>query len=96
MTPQETNRAILYVTTCTSHGRDTVAEILGTGFQELTNLALNTSQSFERAVLLGYICQWTVKRTRQPEHVVREVFECAGRWLDKECDQVAASNTSPS
>ena len=83
MTEQEINRAIQYVTAATSYGRDTVAEILRTGLSELSVLSKQTTRRFERENLLGYLCQWTMKRTGHPEPLVREVLDGAGRWLDE-------------
>ena len=82
MTEQELNRAIQYVTASTSYGRETVAEILRTGFAEMVALETTGSRAFERHTLLEYVCCWTIKRTGQPESMVREVLGCAGRWLD--------------
>ena len=83
MTEQEINRAIQYVTAATSYGRDTVAEILRTGLLELSMLSSFSTRRFEREDLLGYLCQWTMKRTGHPEPLVREVLDGAGRWLDE-------------
>lgn len=83
MTEQELNRAIQYVTASTSYGRETIANILKTGLGELTTLATQASRQFDRETLLEYVCQWTIKRTGQPETLVREVLGCAGRWLDE-------------
>lgn len=83
MTEQEINRAIQYVTAATSYGRDTVAEILRTGLSELAVLSTQSTRRFEREDLLGYLCQWTMKRTGHPEPLVREVLDGAGRWLDE-------------
>ncbi len=83
MTEQEINRAIQYVTASTSYARDTVADILRTGLRELSLLATQSSRQFEREDLLGYLCQWTMKRTGHPEPLVREVLDGAGRWLDE-------------
>jgi hypothetical protein len=89
MTDQELNRAIQYVTASTSYGRETVAEILRTGFGELTTLAVSSAQAFGREVMLEYVCQWTIKRTGQSEPLVREVLGCAGRWLDDVYEDLA-------
>jgi len=89
MTDQEMNRAIQYVTATTSYGRDTVAEILETGLGELTELAMQSTQQFGRDTLLEYVSQWTIKRTGQPELLVREVLGCAGRWLDEVYEEIA-------
>ncbi|WP_447979639.1 hypothetical protein [Candidatus Nitrospira bockiana] len=83
MTEQEINRAVQYVTASTSYSRDMVADIIRTGFGELTALAMSSSRSFDRTSLLEYISRWTITRTGQPEPVVREVLGCAGRWLDE-------------
>lgn len=89
MTDQELNRAVQYVTASTSYGRDMVADILTTGFGELTALATESSERFERDVLLEYVCQWTIKRTAQPEPLVREILGCASRWLDEVYEEIA-------
>jgi hypothetical protein len=89
MTDQELNRAIQYVTASTSYGRDTVAEILKTGLGEMTALAMQSLEQFEREVLLEYVCQWTIKRTGQTEPLVREVLGCASRWLDEVYEEIA-------
>jgi hypothetical protein len=89
MTDQELNRAIQYVTASTSYGRDTVADILKTGLGEMTSLAMQSSEEFEREVLLEYVCQWTIKRTGQPEPLVREILGCASRWLDEVFAEIA-------
>jgi hypothetical protein len=83
MTEQEINRAIQYVTAATSYGRDTVAEILRTSLSELSLLSTQSTRYFEREDLLGYLCQWTIKRTGHPEPLVREVLDGAGRWMDE-------------
>jgi len=83
MTDQELNRAIQYVTASTSYGRETVGDILKTGLGELSALATQSTRQFERDALLEYVSQWTIKRTGQPEPLVREVLGCAGRWLDE-------------
>ena len=89
MTDQELNRAVQYVTASTSYGRDTVAEILKTGLSEMTSLAMQSSEQFERDVLLEYVSQWTIKRTGQPEPLVREILGCASRWLDELYEEIA-------
>ena len=88
MTDQELNRAVQYVTASTSYGRDTVAEILKTGLREMTSLAMQSSERFERDVLVEYVCQWTIKRTGQPEPLVREILGCASRWLDEVYEEI--------
>ncbi|MDZ4734538.1 MAG: hypothetical protein SGJ16_13260 [Nitrospirota bacterium] len=89
MTDQELNRAVQYVTASTSYGRDTVADILTTGLGEMASLAMQSSEQFEREVLLEYVCQWTIKRTGQPEPLVREILGCASRWLDEVYEEIA-------
>lgn len=89
MIDQEINRAIQYVTASTSYGRDTVAEILKTGLGELVILATQSTRQFERDALMEYVSQWTIKRTGQPEPLVREVLGCAGRWLDDMYEEIA-------
>jgi len=89
MTDQELNRAVQYVTATTSYGRDTVAEILKTGLSEMTSVAMQSSERFEREVLLEYVCQWTIKRTGQSEPLVREILGCASRWLDEVYEEIA-------
>jgi len=89
MTDQELNRAIQYVTASTSYGRDTVAQVLKTGLSEMTSLAMQSSEQFERDVLLEYVSQWTIKHTGQPEPLVREILGCASRWLDEMYEEIA-------
>ena len=89
MTDQELNRAVQYVTARTSYGRDMVAEILKTGLGEMSSLAMQSSELFERDVLLEYVCQWTIKRTGQPEPLVREILGCASRWLDEVYEEIS-------
>lgn len=89
MTDQELNRAVQYVIASTSYGRDTVAEILKTGLGEMTALAMQSSERFERDVLLEYVSQWTMKRTGQPEPLVREILGCASRWFDEVYEEIA-------
>lgn len=93
MTDQELNRAVQYVIASTSYGRDTVAEILKTGLNEMTSLAMLSSERFERDVLLEYVCQWTIKRTGQSEPLVREILGCASRWLDEVYEEIAKRQT---
>jgi hypothetical protein len=88
MTDQEINRVVQYVTASTSYAQDTVAEILKTGLGELTVMATQSTLQFERETLLEYVSQWTIKRTGQPEPLVREVLGCAGRWLDQVYEEV--------
>ena len=88
MRPDEINRAVQYVIARTSYDREIVANIINTGLKELTSLAQNSSQTFERPHLLEYVTQWTLHQTRLPEPMVREVLECAGRWLDEMCQAI--------
>lgn len=92
VTEQEINRAVQYVTASTSYGRETVAQIIRTGLAELEYLATTSSAHFERPALLEYVCRWTIRRTGQPEPLVREVLDCAGRWLDQLCETVLRNN----
>lgn len=96
MTDQELNRAVQYVIASTSYGRDTVESVLRTGFRELTQLALQTTRRFERDSLLEYVSQWTIKQTRQPEPLVREILACAGRWMDEACEEVSKRDAEES
>ena len=89
MTDEEVNRAIQYVTARTSYGRDMVAEILRVGVGELSHLATSTTHTYDRGSMMEYVCQWTIRKTGQPEPLVREVLGCAGRWLDQMCEQIA-------
>lgn len=89
MNEQELHRVVQYVTASTSYGRDTVADILRTGLGELSVLATQSATVFEREALFEYVSQWTMKRTGQPEPLVREVLGCAGRWLDELYEEVA-------
>ncbi len=83
MTDQEIQRAVQYVVASTSYGRELVAQIITTGFAELTAMAATSSTQYDRATLLEYVCRWTMAKTGQPEPLVREVLGCAGRWLDE-------------
>src|SRR6478672_470576 len=89
MNDQETNRVVEYGTASTSYGRETVADILKTGLGELSDLAVQSTRQLERGALLEYVSQWTIKRTGQPEPLVREVLGCAGRWLDEVYEEVS-------
>lgn len=90
MNDQELHRVVQYVTASTSYARDTVSDILHTGLGELSALAAHSTTPFEREALLEYVSQWTIKRTGQPEPLVREVLGCAGRWLDEVYDDYVA------
>lgn len=89
MNDQEVNRIVQYVTASTSYDRKIVEDIIRIGFSEMTELAMTTTRGFERNTLLEYVCRWTIMRTGQAEHVVREVMGCAGRWLDECFEQLA-------
>ncbi len=89
MNDHELHRVVQYVTASTSYARDTVSDILRTGLGELSALAAQSTRPFERGALLEYISQWTIKRTGQPEPLVREVLGCASRWLDEAYDELA-------
>jgi hypothetical protein len=92
MTENEINRAVQYVTASTSYGRETIATIVRTGLAELAALATRSSRTFERETLLEYVCRWTIAKTGEPEPLVREVLECAGRWLDELYQEVSREN----
>lgn len=96
MNDHEINRAVQYVTASTCYGRETVATILKTGFGELTDLAVQSKRLFERDALLEYVSQWTIRRTGQPEPLVREVLSCAGRWLDEVYEELSPTPSEPS
>ena len=68
--------------------------ILKTGLGELNELAVQSTRQFERDALLEYVSQWTIKRTGQPEPLVREVLGCAGRWLDEVYEEVSKGQPS--
>ncbi len=85
MDQQEIQRITQYVTARTSYSHDVVEDIVQTGMQELTSLAKTSSKKFDRQHLLEYVCQWTIRRTKHPEIMVRKVMECSGIWLDTLC-----------
>jgi hypothetical protein len=89
MTETELNRAIQYVTASTSYARDTVSDIIRTGLHELSSFATASSRRFDRTALLEYVCMWTIRKSGQPEPLVREILGCAGRWLDAESARLA-------
>jgi len=95
MNDQELNRVIQYVTASTSYSRETVAEILRTGFDEMRAMAATTACQFNREDLLGYICHCTIKQTGHQEQLAREVLDGAGRWLDEVSRLVAAQPITP-
>ena len=88
MDQNEVHRITQYVTARTSYSRDVVEDIVHTGLEELGALAQSSTQKFEREHLLEYICQWTIRRTKHPEPMIREILECAGRWLDDICEKI--------
>lgn len=88
MDQQEIHRITQYVTARTSYSRDVIEDIVQTGLEELTSLAQSSTQTFDRQHLLEYICQWTIRRTKHPEPMIREVLECSGRWLDDLCEKI--------
>jgi len=88
MDQQEIQRVTQYVTARTSYSRDAVEDIVQTGLEELALLAQSASQKFDREHLLEYVCQWTIRRTKHPEPMIREVLECSGRWLDDLCQKI--------
>lgn len=88
MHPQEMHRIIQYVTARTSYSREIIEHILRTGLDELNHLANTSASHFSHDALKEYICQWTISRTRQPEILVREIFDCAGKWLDEMCKRL--------
>ncbi len=88
MNDQELNRAVQYVTASTSYSRETVSDIIHTGLGELSALATQSTRLFERESVFEYVSQWTIRRTGQPEPLVREVLGCAGRWLDEVYEEV--------
>lgn len=85
MDQQEIQRVTQYVTARTSYSRDVVEDIVQTGLEELTSLSQTSTQSFNRQHVLEYVCQWTIRRTKHPEPMIREILECSGRWLDDLC-----------
>jgi hypothetical protein len=89
VTEPEINRVVQYVTARTSYGYETVSIIVKTGLMELAAVATTSSRSFTRDALFEYVCRWTITRTGHPEPLVREILECAGRWLDEIFDAVA-------
>lgn len=93
MTDQEIDRAVQYVTATTSYGRETIEDIIKIGLGEMTELAVQSRRQFDRETLLEYVSQWTIKRTGQPETMVREVLGCAGRWLDEVYQEIARRHT---
>ncbi len=97
MNIQEINRVIQYVTASTSYEKELVGEIIRVAFSELEDIAEHSKETFSRRMLQEYVCQWTLKKTGQPEPLVREILESSGRWLDQMCQEVegARSLSSP-
>ncbi len=93
MDQQEIQRITQYVTARTSYSRDIVEDIVQTGMEELTSLSQTATQTLDRQYVLEYICQWTMRRTQHPEPMIREVLECAGRWLDELCRTMAQKDS---
>ena len=85
---QEINRVVQYVTSRTSYSRNDIATIIETTFRELSALANTSAETFQRDQLLEYVTRWTIHQTQFPEHMIREVLEDAGRWLDQVCQSV--------
>ena len=95
MKPQEINRVAQYVTARTSYSREDTTTILETTFSELSALAETSVETYQRADLLEYVTQWTIRQTNFPEPMIREILECAGRWLDEICQTVETSQPEP-
>jgi len=93
MDQQEIHRVTQYVTARTSYSRDVVEDIVRTGLEELTSLSQTSSQTFDRQHVLEYVCQWTIRRTKHPETMIREILECSGRWLDDLCRAMAKKDS---
>ncbi|MDA0738739.1 MAG: hypothetical protein O2999_09840 [Nitrospirae bacterium] len=85
MDQQDIQLVTQYVTARTSYSWDIVEDIVKTGLEELTALSQTSSQTFDRQHVLEYVCQWTIRRTKHPETMIREILECAGRCLDDLC-----------
>lgn len=85
MDQEEIRRITQHVTGRTPYSVDVVEDIVKTGMEELTSLANTSTQKFDRKHLLEYVSQWTIRRTKHPEPMVREVLECSGQWLDTLC-----------
>ncbi len=95
MTENELQRVIQYVTARLSYGMPETAEIIRTGFGELVELARTNQTKLEREAILGYMVAYTVKKTGQPEPMVREVLSAGGRWLDQTCEEFAKKESEP-
>jgi hypothetical protein len=92
MTDSELQRVIQYVTAQLSYGVPITSAVLHAGFCELQELAKTSRTALERDSILAYVCAYTVKKTGQPEPMVREILEAAGRWLDQLCQDLAQQN----
>lgn len=88
MNTQELHRVIQYVTVQTSYSREDICLILETTFRELFSLAQTSSESFQRPHILEYLTIWTIRQTGFSEPMIREILDCAGRWLDDVCQTV--------
>lgn len=88
MNIQEIQRLVQYVTARTNFSRPDIEGIIQTACAELSTLAQRSSQNSKRTDVLEYICQWTLKQTKQPETMIREVLECSGKWLDEPCTMI--------
>ena len=92
MDQSEIHRIAQYVTTRTSYGHSEVEDIVQTGILEIVSLAQTSTQKLERQHLLEYVCQWTIRQTKYPETMIREVLQCSGRWLDDLCQTIDHEN----
>ena len=88
MTPQEIQKVVQYVTVQTSYSREDIGIILETTFRELSSLAQTSSESLQRSHIVEYLTLWTIRQTGFPEPMIREILECAGRWLDALCQAI--------
>ena len=88
MKPQEINRVAQYVTARTSYSREDTTTILETTFSELSALAETSAETYQRSHVLEYVTHWTIRQTNFPEPMIREILECAGKWLDEICQTV--------
>jgi len=95
MTENELQRVIQYVTARLSYGLPETSAIIRTGFGEIVELARTNQTKLERDAILGYVVAYTVKKTGQPEPMVREVLEAGGRWLDQACEEFAKRENEP-
>ena len=85
---QEIHRVAQYVTARTSYSREDITTILETTFSELSALAETSAETYQRSHLLEYVTHWTIRQTHFPEPMIREILECAGKWLDEMCQTV--------